>query len=122
VIALWMLALAQTEPMPAPLVDGTFRAIVGTVLVLGTLALLAYLLRRGVVTLPGQRASKAVSVETALSLGDRRSVAILNVEGRRLLVGMTQAQITLLTDLGTAKAAFDQALSRATTATPVKPT
>lgn len=118
-IALW--AMLQGEPFTTPLGGGTFRAVVGTVLVLGTLLLLAYLLRRGVLTLPGQRGSRTLSIETALSLGDRRSVAILAVEGRRLLVGLTPVQINVLADLGTTQGAFDQALDRATTPAPVKP-
>jgi flagellar biogenesis protein FliO len=118
-MALWL--LAQAEVIPSASGSGLFRAIVGTVLVLGTLGLLAYLLRRGVLTLPGQRASKTLAIETALSVGDRRSVAILNVEGRRLLIGLTPAQLTLLADLGTQQAAFDQALTRAAGSTPVNP-
>jgi flagellar biogenesis protein FliO len=55
-------------------------------------------------------------VETALSLGDRRSVAIVAVEGRRFLVGLTPAQISLVTELGPAPASFDQTLSRAAAA------
>ena len=117
-IGLWL--LVQTAPLPTPLDGGLIRAAVGAVLVLGTLLLLAYLLRRGVLTLPGQRASRSLSVETALSLGDRRSVVVLNVEGRRLLLGLTQAQISVLSDLGTTQAAFDQAMNRATTFTPEK--
>lgn len=118
-MALW--ALLQAEPLGAPLGGGMFRAIVGTVLVLGILFLLAYLLRRGVLTIPGQRGSRTLSVETALSMGDRRSVAILAVEGRRLLVGLTPVQITVLAELATSHGAFDEALDRATSPAPVKP-
>jgi len=112
VIALW--AVAQADPMAAPLGGGLLRAVVGTVLVLGTLVLLAYLLRRGVLTLPGQRAGRSLAVETALSLGDRRSVAVLNVEGRRLLLGLTPATLTVLAELGSRP--FDEALDRAASA------
>jgi flagellar biosynthetic protein FliO len=118
-MALW--ALLQDEPLAVPLGGGMFRAIVGTVLVLGILFLLAYLLRRGVLTLPGQRGSRTLSVETALSLGDRRSVAILCVEGRRLLVGLTPVQITVLAELAASQAAFDQVLDRATSPAPERP-
>ena len=54
-------------------------------------------------------------------MGDRRSVAILCVEGRRLLVGLTPVQITVLAELATTQGAFDQALDRATSPAPVKP-
>jgi flagellar biogenesis protein FliO len=41
-----------------------------------------------------------VTVETAVSLGDRRSLVIVSVEGRRLLLGLTPGQIALVTELG----------------------
>ncbi|MDO8834976.1 MAG: flagellar biosynthetic protein FliO [Vicinamibacterales bacterium] len=118
-MALW--TMLQTEPLTVPLGGGMFRAIVGTALVLGILFLLAFLLRRGVLTLPGQRGSRTLSIETALSLGDRRTVAILCVEGRRLLVGLTPVQISVLAELDTPQGGFDQALDRATSPAPVKP-
>jgi flagellar biogenesis protein FliO len=34
-----------------------------------------------------------------MSLGERRSIAIVGVEGRRLLIGLTPTTISLLTDL-----------------------
>ena len=115
-IAAWL--LAQAEPVPSLVDGGLFRAVTGTVLVLGTLLLLAFLLRRGTLTLPGQRGTRVLSVETALSLGDRRSVAILNVEGRRLLIAMTPAQVSLISELGTAPSTFERAMERAATTGP----
>jgi flagellar protein FliO/FliZ len=43
--------------------------------------------------------SSAVAVETAVSLGERRQLVIVAVEGRRLLLGVTTAQVTLVTEL-----------------------
>ena len=43
--------------------------------------------------------SSAVAVETAISLGERRQLVIVAVEGRRLLLGVTAAQVTLVTEL-----------------------
>ncbi len=38
-------------------------------------------------------------VETAVPLGERRSLVIVAVEGRRLLLGLTPAQVSLVTEL-----------------------
>jgi flagellar biogenesis protein FliO len=43
--------------------------------------------------------SSAVAVETAVSLGERRQLVIVAVEGRRLLLGVTAGQVTLVTEL-----------------------
>jgi flagellar protein FliO/FliZ len=113
--------LAQTDPLPSAFDGGLVRAVVGTCAVLAVLGVLAVLLRRGVLTIPGQRGSRALSVETALPVGDRRSVMILNVEGRRLLLGLTPTQVSVLAELGSTKAVFDQALDRAAGPGPVTP-
>ena len=47
--------------------------------------------------------SSAVAVETAVSLGERRQLVIVAVEGRRLLLGVTAAQVTLVTELAAAQ-------------------
>jgi flagellar biogenesis protein FliO len=38
-------------------------------------------------------------VETAIPLGERRSLVIVSVEGRRLLLGLTSTNISLVTEL-----------------------
>ena len=43
--------------------------------------------------------SKTLVVETGVSLGERRSLVIVAVEGRRLLLGLTPAQISLVAEL-----------------------
>lgn len=45
----------------------------------------------------------AINVETAASLGDRRQLVIVAVEGRRLLLGVTATQVTLVTELSGAR-------------------
>lgn len=115
------LALVQTVEAPFSLDGGLLRAFFGLVFVLGLIGLLAYLLRRGVISLPGQRVARSLSVETALSLGDRRSLVVVSVDGRRLLVGVGASQISLVTELDSAPRAFDQALTRAAASTPVTP-
>jgi flagellar protein FliO/FliZ len=74
------------------------RALLVVTLVIGLLALAAWLLRRHA---PSRGIRQAVTVETAVSLGERRSLVIVGVEGRRLLLGLTPGSISLVTELGT---------------------
>src|SRR5687767_15339656 len=67
--------------------------------VLGLVVALAWLLRRGAFG-PLRPGSRAITVETAVPLGERRSLVIVAVEGRRLLLGMTPGQISMVTELG----------------------
>jgi flagellar biosynthetic protein FliO len=115
------LMLAQAPESPFSLDAGLLRAFIGLVFVLALIGLLAYLLRRGVISLPGQRAARSLAVETALSLGDRRSLIVVNVDGRRLLVGVAATQISLVAELGAGPGGFDRALDRAAGSSPVTP-
>ena len=45
------------------------------------------------------RSRASLSVETAVSLGERRSLVIVEVENRRLLIGLTPSQISVVTEL-----------------------
>ncbi len=74
------------------------NVFVATLLVLGLVAALAWLVRRGPLAHLANK-GKVVAVETAIPLGDRRSLVIVAVEGRRLLLGMTQTNISLVTEL-----------------------
>lgn len=78
----------------------TVRAVASLVVVLSLLAAFVWALRRGTIRLSKLAPRGAIAVETAMSLGERRSLAIVGVEGRRLLVGLTPTTISLLTDLG----------------------
>jgi flagellar biosynthetic protein FliO len=69
-----------------------------TLIVLGLVAGLAWLVRRGPLAHLAAK-GRPVAVETAIPLGDRRSLVIVAVEGRRLLLGMTQTSISLVTEL-----------------------
>jgi flagellar protein FliO/FliZ len=71
---------------------------VATLLVLGLVVALAWLVRRGPLAQLATK-GKPVSIESAIPLGDRRSLVIVTVEGRRLLLGMTQTSISLVTEL-----------------------
>jgi len=44
----------------------------------------------------------------SLGLGERRSVAVLEVEGRRFLIGATQHAVTLLGELRPCAMAFEK--------------
>jgi flagellar protein FliO/FliZ len=74
------------------------NVFVATLLVLGLVAALAWLVRRGPLAHLANK-GKPVAVESAIPLGERRSLVIVSVEGRRLLLGMTQTSISLVTEL-----------------------
>jgi flagellar protein FliO/FliZ len=74
------------------------NVFVAMLLVLGLVAALAWLVRRGPLAQFAAK-GKPVAVESAIPLGDRRSLVIVTVEGRRLLLGMTQTSISLVTEL-----------------------
>jgi flagellar protein FliO/FliZ len=74
------------------------NAFLATLIVLALVGALAWLVRRG----PLARfaaGGKPVAVETAIPLGERRSLVIVSVEGRRLLLGLTSTNISLVTEL-----------------------
>ena len=101
--------------MPGADTLSAVRGIFATVVVLGLLGLLAWLVRRGSIRLGPARGTQLVSVETAVSLGDRRSLVVVAVEGRRLLLGLTPMQVTLVSELtpsGVQGAPFAAALER----------
>jgi flagellar protein FliO/FliZ len=74
------------------------QSLLAVIVVLGLVAALAWMLRRGGLASlrPGGR---SIAVETAVPLGERRSLVIVAVEGRRLLLGMTPGQISMVTEL-----------------------
>jgi flagellar biogenesis protein FliO len=69
--------------------------------VLALLGGVLWLLKSGAFSRFAARSS-AVAVETAVSLGERRQLVIVAVEGRRLLLGVTAAQVSLVTELAAA--------------------
>jgi flagellar protein FliO/FliZ len=81
-----------------------FQSLFAVLVVLGLVAALAWLLRRGAFG-PLRGGARSVTVETAVPLGERRSLVIVAVEGRRLLLGMTPGQISMVTELGPAPVA-----------------
>jgi flagellar protein FliO/FliZ len=84
--------------------------LAATTLVLALVATLAWLVRRGTLRLPGSFTRQSMTIESATPLGDRRSLVIVSVEGRRLLIGLTPMNVSLVTELAPAPPAFDAAL------------
>jgi flagellar biosynthetic protein FliO len=111
----WLLALATPDPSGAytPELGAGIRGLAAVFLVLGLVAIFAWLLRRGAFGPLGRRASSIVSVETAVPLGERRSVVVVAVEGRRLLLGLAPGQVSLLTELRGSASSFPAALDKA---------
>ncbi len=73
------------------------QAFIATVAVLALLAAALWLLRRTMLRTGGRAAS--MRVEGSLALGERRSLIIVDVEGRRLLVGLAPGHVGLVTEL-----------------------
>ena len=86
------------------------QSLMAVLVVLGLVAALAWLARRGAFNALRQ-GTRAVVVETAVPLGERRSLVIVSVEGRRLLLGMTPGQISMVAELK--PGSFDQQLDNA---------
>jgi flagellar biosynthetic protein FliO len=105
------LILAFADPvLPGPeLVPPVWKATAALALVLALLVALGWLMRRGQLF---NRGKKPMSIESALPLGERRSLAIVTVEGRRLLLGLAPNYVSLVTELK-AGASFDEAIAKA---------
>jgi flagellar protein FliO/FliZ len=79
-----------------------FQSFFAALVVLALVGAMAWLARRGAFGALAQR-SRAITVETAVPIGERRSLVIVAVEGRRLLLGLTPGQISMVTELGPAQ-------------------
>jgi flagellar protein FliO/FliZ len=106
----WLLAQTDAASVAGPeLMPNVWRMLGALAVVVGLLAGLAWLLRRGVMA---RRKTGALGVESALSLGERRSLVVVSVEGRRLLLGLAPNHVSLVTELQRL-ATFDQVLAQA---------
>lgn len=104
-----IVALVQTaEAVPDPASLGTLglRSWLALLVVGALLAAAVWALRRAG---ESRRGRQSLSVESALSLGDKRSLVIVTVEGRRLLVGVSPGSVALVTEL---HASFQETLSQ----------
>jgi flagellar protein FliO/FliZ len=116
----WFLALAAPDPAApfSPDMSAGIRSLAAVAVVLALVALFAWLLRRGVFGPLGRRGASVVTVETAVPLGERRSLVVVAVEGRRLLIGLAPGQVSMLTELQAGPASFAGALARAASEEP----
>ncbi len=87
----------------------TTQSWLAVLIVLALVGALALLLRKGVLGSLGRK-GKLIQVETAVPLGDRRSLVIVAVEGRRLLLGLAPGQVSMVAELSAPVAAFEQEL------------
>lgn len=112
----WALLALQTSPIGSPVEAGldAVRALAALVVVGAALAGFLWLLRRGTFSALGRSGRQNLAVESAVALGDRRSLVIVSVEGRRLLLGLAPTQVTLIAELAR-PAAFGAALDSAVT-------
>jgi flagellar biogenesis protein FliO len=112
-MAFLLIALVQpaADPWPTASADG-LRALVSVAIVLGLVGVLAWLVRRGSLRIGGRGLKGALAVEASVPLGERRSLLIVSLEGRRLLLGLTPVQVSLLTELKASEAGFESALTR----------
>jgi flagellar protein FliO/FliZ len=104
--------VAQTDVLTTAgpdLVPPIIRMTAGFLVVLAILAVLAWFMRK---SLNARRTTGSMTVETALSLGERRSIVIVTVENRRLLLGLAPGQVSLVTELQ--PPSFGQAMAKAT--------
>jgi flagellar biosynthetic protein FliO len=105
------LLVAQADVVGAAtpdLLPSLWRMLGALAVVLGLVGGLAWLLRRGAVV---RRRATGVGIESAIALGERRSLVIVTVEGRRLLLGLAPGSISLVTELHTKP--FEQVLHQA---------
>ncbi|MEQ1759106.1 MAG: flagellar biosynthetic protein FliO [Vicinamibacterales bacterium] len=102
-----------------------FQSFAAVLIVLSLVAVLAWLARRGALGALGRK-GKYIEVETAVPLGERRSLVVVSVEGRRLLLGLTPTHIAMVTELGrlpasgpssVAASTFEQQLDAQSTST-----
>lgn len=94
-----------------PWTPGAFdwgRSLAAVAIVLALAAGCAWLLRRGAFGAARGRGRQRVSIETVALLGERRSLVVATVEGRRLLLGLTPASVSLVTELAPAATFADR--------------
>ena len=121
-LSAWPALLAQTTPdtsaVPGLSSGEVLRGLMAIFVVFGLLALLAWAARRGLLGGLARQGKGPVKVESAVPLGERRSLMIVSVEGRRLLIGLTPMQVTLVTELSAAGESFDDTLARTVSSPP----
>ena len=85
----------------------SFLAVAVVLALVGTLAWVA---RRGGLASIGKRGP--ISVETAVPLGDRRSIVIVSLYGLRLRLGLTPMQVSMVAELRSPGSFDDEVAAR----------
>ena len=94
---------AAGDPSVSPAGSGwsSFKAILALFVVLALILGVAWAARRFLPFLPqNPQKNDQIQVLAMRALGPRRSIHLLHVDGHRLLVGSTDANISLLKELG----------------------
>lgn len=89
------LQVAEAAADPAALGLG-LRSFLALAIVGALLAAMVWGLKR---VTDARKGRQLLSVESALSLGDKRSLVIVAVEGRRLLLGVAPGGVSLVSEL-----------------------
>ncbi len=99
-------ALENAGETGAPAVPSVWKALGALLLVLGLVLVLAWLAKRFLPFLPqaALRDSKDIRLVAVKSLGPKKSLVLVEVEGRRLLVGVSDSGVTLIQDFRSATA------------------
>ncbi|MFH1862295.1 MAG: flagellar biosynthetic protein FliO, partial [bacterium] len=103
-------ALAVDEGMStAPnLWWSTIKTLAVLLFVLALVFLAAWAVKRFSPLVPGAyRGTERIQILSSKSLGTRRAVHLLEVEGKRILIGSSEAGITLIENLGDAEKVND---------------
>jgi flagellar biosynthetic protein FliO len=88
----------------------SLQSFAAVLIVLALVGLLAWLARRGTLGALGRK-GRFIEVETAVPLGERRSLVVVAVEGRRLLLGLTTTHISMVAELNRVPAAGSPAVA-----------
>jgi flagellar biogenesis protein FliO len=106
------------QPEAVPLTTGEWwQGLFAAGLVLVLLGALVVLARRGALGGMMRGRGGPIQVETVVPIGERRSLLIVTVEGRRLLLGASPVGVGLVAELGPCPP-FGEALQRASAASP----
>lgn len=112
-MGVFLAALTQPPAEAWPSAAGSgLRSVMAVFIVLCLVCVFVWLVRRGVFRLGGPAKSGGLAVESAVPLGDRRSLVIVTVEGRRLLLGLTPVQVSLVAELQATDRRFGEVLTR----------
>jgi flagellar protein FliO/FliZ len=103
----------NTAPASVEAGIDAFQTIGALAAVAAALFVFMWLLKRGTFAAWNRTGRHGLAIESALPLGERRSLVVVAVEGRRLLLGLSPTQVGLIAELDTTRATFDAALTRA---------